>query len=127
MNRKLIIGSLILGVLILMLMGCGAQPEATQAPVSDPTSTEVATLPSTATAEPGTPAPADVLAATEPPEAEPVAVNPTATSEPVPTPTEAVAAAEVDWLTVEGRTENDLPALGNPDALVTVIDYSDFM
>jgi hypothetical protein len=40
---------------------------------------------------------------------------------PSPSPT------EVDWLSVSGRTQDELPTLGNPDAPVTLIDYSDFM
>ena len=34
---------------------------------------------------------------------------------------------EIDWLTVEGKTDNNLTYLGNPDASVTIIDYSDFL
>jgi hypothetical protein len=37
------------------------------------------------------------------------------------------AAEEVDWLTVEGKTADNLAYLGNPDAPVTLIDYSDFL
>jgi hypothetical protein len=33
----------------------------------------------------------------------------------------------VDWLKTVGRTEDQLITLGNPDAPVTMIDYSDFM
>ncbi|MCK6628721.1 MAG: DsbA family protein [Anaerolineae bacterium] len=33
----------------------------------------------------------------------------------------------VDWLTVEGKTADNLFYLGNPDAPVTIIDYSDFL
>lgn len=33
----------------------------------------------------------------------------------------------VDWLTVEGKTADNLFYLGNPEAPVTLIDYSDFL
>ena len=32
-----------------------------------------------------------------------------------------------DWLTVEGKTADNLFYLGNPNAPVTIIDYSDFL
>jgi hypothetical protein len=53
--------------------------------------------------------------------------------EPTPTATAGVATevaptAEVaDWLTIEGKTADNLAYLGNPDAPVTIIDYSDFL
>ncbi|MBV7335981.1 DsbA family protein [Chloroflexi bacterium TSY] len=34
---------------------------------------------------------------------------------------------EPDWLTVVERTEDNLMSLGNPNAPVTMIDYSDFL
>ena len=40
---------------------------------------------------------------------------------------EVTPEAEVNWFTVEGKTGDNLTYLGNPDALVTIIDYSDFM
>ncbi|MDH3675865.1 MAG: hypothetical protein OES12_10250 [Anaerolineae bacterium] len=33
----------------------------------------------------------------------------------------------VNWLTVEGKTSDNLAYLGNPDAPITIIDYSDFL
>jgi hypothetical protein len=39
----------------------------------------------------------------------------------------APATEGVDWLTVEGKTADNLAYLGNPDAPVTIIDYSDFL
>jgi hypothetical protein len=40
---------------------------------------------------------------------------------------EVASQAEPDWLTVEGKTEDYLAFLGNPEAPVTLIDYSDFL
>lgn len=40
----------------------------------------------------------------------------------------ATSPAEVvDWLAVEGKTADNLFYQGNPDAPVTLIDYSDFL
>ena len=46
----------------------------------------------------------------------------TPTPAPTPTPT-----PEPDWLNTVGRTDDGLVYLGNPEAPVTMIDYSDFM
>ena len=43
------------------------------------------------------------------------------------TPAAVVPAEGVDWLTVEGKTADNLFYLGNPEAPVTLIDYSDFL
>lgn len=51
-----------------------------------------------------------------------VVEEPTPTEEPTVAPTE-----EIDWRTVEGKTERNLTYLGNPDAPVTIVDYSDFL
>ena len=59
------------------------------------------------------------MEATEPPTAPP---PPSATPEPTPT-----ATPEPDWLNTVGRTGDELVYLGNPDAPVTLIDYSDFL
>jgi hypothetical protein len=90
---------------------------------------------------PATPISAPTIAATtHTPAAEPtqgvveatVAIpQPVAKSTTVAT-TEIVAATTptpeaVDWLTVEGKTADNLTYLGNPDAPVTLIDYSDFL
>ncbi|NJN98506.1 MAG: hypothetical protein HC875_32665 [Anaerolineales bacterium] len=43
-------------------------------------------------------------------------------------PDKATSPAEVvDWLAVEGKTADNLFYQGNPDAPVTLIDYSDFL
>jgi hypothetical protein len=58
-------------------------------------------------------------------EAAPEMAEPT---EQQPEPTEEIAATEpVNWLVNEGKTADGLTFLGNPDAPVTMIDYSDFM
>lgn len=41
-------------------------------------------------------------------------------------PAEAAPAVE-DWLTVTTRAEHELPAIGNPDAALTITEFSDFM
>ena len=51
---------------------------------------------------------------------------PTATPLPEPTAT-PTPTPEPDWLATFGRTGDGLMYLGNPDAPVTVIDYSDFL
>ncbi|RME48318.1 MAG: disulfide bond formation protein DsbA, partial [Caldilineae bacterium] len=45
----------------------------------------------------------------------------------LPTPSPTPEPATVDWLSVEGKTADGRIFLGNPDAPVTIIDYSDFM
>lgn len=40
---------------------------------------------------------------------------------------EAAVPADTNWLTVEGKTADNLTFLGNPAAPVTIIDYSDFL
>jgi hypothetical protein len=90
-------------LLSLTLTACGgvaAPEEAAQAPPA-------ATATNTA------------LPTTEPP------LAPTAT-EP-PSPAENADATQVDWLASVGRTVDGLMYLGNPDAPVTLTDYSDFM
>lgn len=47
--------------------------------------------------------------------------------EEVPAETDVEAVVEVDWLTNEGQTEDGFAFLGNPDAPITVVDYSDFL
>lgn len=40
---------------------------------------------------------------------------------------EAALPTGTNWLAVEGKTDDNLTFLGNPDAPVTIIDYSDFL
>lgn len=119
--------------ILILLTACGATPTAvvvadpptaTSAPADTPVSQTVPT--DTPTQEVDTPTPKVV--AEEPTEAmaESTAVveEPTPVGETTPTvaPTE-----EIDWRTVEGKTKDNLTYLGNPDAPVTIIDYSDFL
>jgi hypothetical protein len=102
--------------LILLLAGiwfttaaCGADAPATPSPPAISTgASSVTVMPDTPTSLPVT--------------QEAVAASTNAA------PPEVVPAAEsVDWLTVEGKTADNLPYRGNPDAPVTLIDYSDFL
>lgn len=42
-------------------------------------------------------------------------------------PEEQAAPENVNWLTVTNRAEHELPAIGNPDAALTITEFSDFM
>ena len=109
----------------LILSGCAG---AFVAPPPEPTPTEIAvpTLP------PPTP-----TEATLNPQVSPVAdtavaavVEPEATAVPSDTPTPVPTATptpEPDWLNNSGRTTENLMYLGNPNAPVTLVDFSDFM
>ena len=82
---------------------------ATPTPIPpSPTVTDTATnIPPTETAAPAAPTP-----------------EPTPTGMPTAEPT---ATPEPDWLHSVGRTADNLVYLGNPNAPVTLIDFSDFM
>jgi hypothetical protein len=97
---------------------------AANAPSPEATETQVETAPVAATlvqTDPQPEEPALTATLTEPPTAN---VNPTdppqAAEGPAPTATS-------DWLTVEGKTAENYTYLGNPEAPITLIDYSDFM
>jgi hypothetical protein len=81
----------------------------TPAPEIAVESTEVATVAPQTTTEPA------------------AATMPEATIEPVEATVADPQPAVSDWLTVEGKTADNLAYLGNPDAPVTMIDYSDFL
>lgn len=119
----------------VMLPACGGAP-----PQATPTEIAVATLPPTTAP---TPLPTDTPAPqpTEPP-AVAAALEPTvtATATQTPTPTDTATplptntppptdtpTPEPDWLAVSSRTPEGLMMLGNPNAPVTFIDFSDFM
>jgi hypothetical protein len=121
-------------IALFALPGCGANTvrldidpvaevavaTATLAPVATPTNlpelpavtrepVEMPTLGGAAAEPTATPAPLPTMA-----------FLPTVTLTPTPTP-------EPDWSTVSGRTAEGLNYLGNPQAPVTMIDFSDFM
>lgn len=105
---------------LLFVAACSASAELPASSASAPTAVEPA-------------APADPTATAAAPTAESagdtsaaeaaVAADPPEESAPA----DAAAVEPVDWLTVMGRTDEGLATLGNPDATVTMIDYSDFM
>ena len=53
--------------------------------------------------------------------------RPSATPTSTPSPEPTATPTPVDWLKTVGRTEAQLITLGNPDAPVTMVDYSDFL
>jgi hypothetical protein len=94
------------------LTGLWAAPPHTATPVPSPTLTSSPVIP--------TPAPAIMARVTAPVSPLPTPTA-TATSAPSPTPT------PVNWLAYVGRTPDNLIFMGNPNAPVTMIDYSDFL
>jgi hypothetical protein len=77
---------------------------------------------------PTTPAQEAAVAATATPLPTPTTAVEAVPESPVATPDEVAAApAETDWLLVEGKTAENLAFLGNPEAPVTLVDYSDFL
>jgi hypothetical protein len=118
-------GLAVLWLVALLAVACGA--ESTPAAAPPPTATvELAAgtatnPPATATTAPtDTPAPAAVETPASPPAAPPDTPLPAPREAPAPTDTPAVVATF-------GLTEDGLYFRGNPDAAVTVIDYSDFL
>lgn len=113
----------------LLLPACGgAAPEPPPAPVeapaesAAPTNTAAPVEAAVPTeAAPPTEVPTAVVAATE------AATAAAAPAAPTEEPAAEVAAADVDWLTNEGQTEEGFAFLGNPDAPIVLQDYSDFL
>lgn len=117
-RRHMFAGLLLLGAL-LALTGCSGESPAAAEPGADQ-----APAPEVATATPQPPTPPPVSAETVP-TATPA---PAATATPAPE-VEVEPAADLpptDWLQVVTRVE-DYYWLGNPDAPVRLIDYSDFL
>ena len=106
-------------ILPLLLNACGGLAPATALP------NVVFVTVASATNTPLPPSPSATPIATVIASTEPVAVvSPT----PEPTPTlEPTFTPEPDWLTNVGRTADNLVYLGNPNAPITLIDFSDFM
>ncbi|MEZ4660635.1 MAG: hypothetical protein R2911_24025 [Caldilineaceae bacterium] len=123
MNR---IQSLVMLLVILTIAACSAPAESpTQSSGAPATAVEQTAHVQDATAASLGDAPAADTTVPEPASEEVAAQAPPQEEEPAPA---AEAAVEpVDWLTVTGRTEEGLATLGNPDAAITMIDYSDFM
>ena len=113
--------------ILIFLTACGAtstavvvadSPTATSAPTDTPVSEATPTI------EIDTPTPEVAIE-------EPTTVmeEPTEVVEEL-TPTEeptVAATEEINWGTVEGKTADNLAYLGNPNAPVTILDYSDFL
>ena len=112
---------------LLILSSCGSQtrPDLDIAPVSALLVLPMPTATSKPTRTPSpspsaTPTQAIALLPTKKP-----SPKPTATETPLPEPT--ATPTPVNWLENTGRTADNLIYLGNPDAPVTLIDYSDFL
>ena len=117
---------LLLATLLLFLTGCGVYALIDPAaPNPSPTPIAVATLaPPTVTAtaslEPAAPASVE--------EVQPTATAPALTATPTETALPSpIFTTEPDWLAYSGRTKDGLMFLGNPEAPVKMIDFSDFM
>jgi hypothetical protein len=114
--RKLSIALSILAS--LALTACGGAPSGSAQPVAteavENVAVQAADTPTIESAAPTSTVAAQAEAAT-------------ATVESTPTAAEPVAAETVDWLSVEGKTDDDYTYRGNPDAAVTILDYSDFL
>lgn len=110
----------------LLLPACGSVAQ----PTAPPTSTVAvsAVSPTTAPVEPTAPTAPEPTATIAEVEVEPEMAEPTAEMASETGPAEEMAAPEVvNWLITEGKTADGRTFLGNPDAPVTMIDYSDFM
>ena len=108
----------------MLLTACGGSTATTGAQAVPPSPTATGTA--TAASEPApTQTPIEAVAtstSTPPPTEAP------ATEAPPPAENEEMAAIKTtNWLEVEGKTEDGYTYLGNPDAPVTMIDYSDFL
>lgn len=126
---------LLTGTVLLGLTAC-IQPEASSTTTTAPAAVEeaapaVEAVPQSATeteSTENTTTPVEEQPAAE--EAAPVEqaaeTEAVETSENAPE-IELVPAEDIDWLMVTSRIDYDLSLLGNPDAPVTMIEYSDFM
>jgi len=115
--------------LILLFGACSADQPLPEAAASSPTAKSVALDSAPSTATPfhtvvplSTPAPSTPLPTVGPVD-EPVAIDEPATLTPPPSPTREPDPPQV----ISGQTAEGAFFLGDPQAPVTVIDYSDFL
>ena len=119
---------LLMATLMLFLSACGVYALLEPSPPNpSPTPIAVSTLApptvgATASLEPAALASVEEVQPTATGTAPALTATPTATALPSPTFT-----AEPDWLAYSGRTKDGLMFLGNPEAPVKMIDFSDFM
>jgi hypothetical protein len=121
---------ILLTLLMALLVACGSAEETPVAQVASsptaPAPSPVTTDTATAASEPEPTQTSQEAAATS--TSTPPPTEAPATETPLPAENEEVAAIETtNWLEVEGKTEDGYTYLGNPDAPVTMIDYSDFL
>ncbi len=121
--RFLFRATLFLG-LILVLAACGGQSGSSQEALpaaEQPAAEQPAPEQSTAAQAPAPPAVTDTPA--------PEAATPTqeSTAAPEAAPTEASAAQEPQDWSQNAWQDGDLYVLGNPDAPIRLVDYSDFL
>ncbi|MEM7031565.1 MAG: hypothetical protein AAF629_18540 [Chloroflexota bacterium] len=112
----------------LVLVAC-SEPEAVNQPVSENTEVDVAPADSTVQSDvaEATSEPAEETASKtndQPSDGENAEAQ--ATMEDAPA-AEIAQAEDMDWLLVSNRVDLALSVLGNPEAPVTMIEYSDFM
>jgi len=134
--RKLIGPLLTAALLLAACTGAAESPPTTPTP-APATPTAVAVQPATPTPAPTATEPAEPTALATPvvpPTAPPTATAQALEDNEAPSETEVEAETEepapaeaVNWLEVEGKTADNLAYLGNPDAPITIIDYSDFL
>ena len=108
-------------VAALALSACGGAPSGSAQPIAtEGVEDTVAQTADTPTVDPATPTLPVNDAQTE---------AATATTESMPTSAEPATEAKetTDWLSVEGKTDDGYTYRGNPDAAVTILDYSDFL
>lgn len=107
--------------LIWLLAACSSTQPAADAP--SPAPTAEAAVQSTSTAVATTAAVATAMPTNTPAATAAVTAIVTTTPPPSPTATPTTAAAQI----VSGRTDEGVFFLGDPNAPVTMIDYSDFL
>jgi protein-disulfide isomerase len=120
--------SLALLLLLFVLSACGgttAEPVAPSPQAVEMTEIPAPTAVPTPTSAPA--APSTVIAAEATKTVEATTPTVETAAELPELEAEVGAADEPDWLTVEGKTDEGLTYLGNPNAPITILDYSDFL